>query len=425
MRDTLAVGANPRRGPADDRWSSVANGAHAVSDAAHSSTNWLGRIFGHPSAPGVALALATLAALVVSNSALAPRYSAIVDMPVAVRFGDLLTLNKPLVIWVNDLWMAVFFLLVGLEIKREFIEGELADRRQAVLPAIAALGGMAVPSLIYAALNFRDPVALQGWAIPAATDIAFAVGIVILLGSRVPPSLKIFLMAVAIFDDLGAIVVIALFYTADLSLLMLAAALIGIGVLTLLNRLGVARRDVYLVVGLLVWLAVLKSGVHATLAGVAVALAVPMRTARGHTPAHDLEHALHPWVAFFVLPMFAFTNAGVSLQGVSLGTLVEGIPLGIAAGLVVGKTVGIHGTVALMVRQGWAAWPSGSTPRQCLGVAVLCGIGFTMSLFIGGLAFAGMGGGHDTRVKLGVLVGSLVAGLAGTAILVTARRQAA
>ncbi len=379
-------------------------------------------MFAHPSAPGIVLALATVAALVVSNSEWSPLYHAIVDMPVRVQIGSLLTLHKPLVIWVNDLWMAVFFLYIGLEIKREFFEGDLADRRQALLPAVAAVGGMAVPALIYSALNFRDEVALHGWAIPAATDIAFAVGIVILLGTRVPPSLKVFLTAVAIFDDLGAIVVIALFYTADLSLTMLAAAAIGIGLMTLLNRLGVVRADIYMVVGLLVWVAVLKSGVHATLAGVAIALAVPMHGERGRTPALDLEHALHPWVAFLVLPMFAFTNAGVSLADVSLGTLFSGIPLGIAAGLVVGKATGIFGTVALMVRRGWATWPNGATPRQCLGVAVLCGIGFTMSLFIGGLAFAGLEGDYDTSVKLGVLFGSLVSGIAGTVILVTASR---
>jgi NhaA family Na+:H+ antiporter len=387
--------------------------------------SWPARVFGHPSAPGIVLALATVAALVVSNSGWAALYRAIVEMPGQVQIGSFLTLSKPMVIWVNDLWMAVFFLYVGLEIKRELVEGDLADRRQALLPAVAAVGGMALPALIYAGLNFGDAVALKGWAIPAATDIAFAVGIVILLGSRVPASLRVFLTAVAIFDDLGAIVVIAIFYTAELSLLMLAVALAGVAVLTLLNRFGVVRADVYVVVGLLVWVAVLKSGVHATLAGIAVALAVPMRGPGGRTPALDLEHALHPWVAFAVLPLFAFTNAGLSLADLSLDTLFAGIPLGIAAGLVFGKTAGIFGTVSLMVRRGWAAWPSGTTPRQCLGVAVLCGIGFTMSLFIGGLAFTGLEGDYATYVKLGVLAGSLISGIVGTAIVVTARREPA
>jgi len=396
-----------------------------MTDLAQSPRSWAGRLFGHPSAPGIALALATVVALAVANSGLAALYHAIVEMPVQVQFGRLLQLHKPLVVWVNDLWMAVFFLAIGLEIKREFIAGELADRRQALLPAVAAAGGMAVPALIYATLNWSDPAALHGWAIPAATDIAFAVGIVTLLGARVPPSLKVFLTAVAIFDDLGAIVVIALFYTADLSLTMLAAAGLGIAVLALCNRAGVRRADVYLVVGLLVWLAVLKSGVHATLAGVVTALAVPLSDGRGGSPAGSLEHALHPWVAFFVLPMFAFTNAGVALAGVGWDTLAGGIPLGIVLGLVGGKTVGIYGSVALMVRRGWAAWPRGATPRQCLGVAVLCGIGFTMSLFIGGLAFAGLEGDYDTRVKLGVLLGSLVAALGGCAILLTAPPPAA
>ena len=381
------------------------------------------RFFAHESAAGIVLAIAAMAALIISNSPWHPMYEALVQIPGEVRLGEWVLLAKPLVVWINDLWMAVFFLLVGLEIKREFVEGELGDRRQAMLPAVAALGGMAVPALIYSLCNLGDAVALRGWAIPAATDIAFAIGIVMLLGPRVPTSLKIFLTAVAIIDDLGAIVVIALFYTDHLSLPMLMGAGLGVLVLVLLNRARVMRVDVYLAVGLAVWLCVLKSGVHPTLAGVVTALAIPMRAPDGRSPAQDLEHALHPWVAFVVLPVFAFTNAGVALTGVNPATLFQGIPLGIALGLVAGKAVGVFGSLSLMVRGGWANRPAGATWLQCFGVAVLCGIGFTMSLFIGGLAFAGLDPGYELRVKLGVLSGSVLSGLLGTAILMAAYRR--
>ncbi len=382
------------------------------------------RFFAHESAAGMVLAIAALAALILSNSPWHPVYEALVQAHGEVRLmDDWLVLAKPLVVWVNDLWMAVFFLLVGLEIKREFVEGELGDRRQAMLPAVAALGGMAMPALIYSLCNLGDPVALRGWAIPAATDIAFAIGIVMLLGPRVPTSLKIFLTAVAIIDDLGAIVVIALFYTDHLSLPMLAGAGLGVLMLALLNRARVTRVDVYLVVGLILWLCVLKSGVHATLAGVITALAIPMRASDGRSPAQDLEHALHPWVAFVVLPVFAFTNAGVALAGVNPALLLQGIPMGVALGLVLGKATGVFGSLALMVRCGWVNRPAGATWLQCFGVAVLCGIGFTMSLFIGGLAFAGLDTGYELGVKLGVLSGSALAALIGTAILVIAHRR--
>lgn len=340
------------------------------------------------------------------------------SFPGEVRIGgDALVLSKPLILWVNDLWMAVFFFLVGLEIKREFVEGELSGPGQLVLPAAAALGGMVVPALIYAALNAGDAQALRGWAIPAATDIAFALGIVMLLGSRVPTSLKVFLTAVAIIDDLGAIVVIALFYTQKLSVTMLVGALTCTAVLWALNRARVMRVDVYVAVGLVMWVLVLKSGVHATLAGVITALAIPMRNPQGHSPLQAAEHGLHPWVAFLVLPMFAFSNAGVVLAGVSWQTLLAPVPLGIAMGLVVGKAVGVYGVATLVVRMGWARAPAGATARQLFGVSVLCGIGFTMSLFIGGLAFAGFDPVFEMHLKLGVLGGSLVSGLLGTLIL--------
>lgn len=386
----------------------------------------LKRFLGAESAGGIVLALAAALALIISNSPWGESYEALRQLPGELRIGgDALVLAKPLVVWVNDLWMAVFFFLVGLEIKREFVEGELASRAQAVLPAVAALGGMLVPALIFYALNHGDAVAARGWAIPAATDIAFALGVLLLLGDRVPTSLKVFLTAVAIIDDLGAIVVIALFYTEQLSLPMLLGAA-GCGlILWGLNRSGQRRVEAYVLVGLVMWLFVLKSGVHATLAGVLTALAVPMRDADGDSPLQSVEHGLHPWVAFGILPVFAFFNAGVSLQGVSLSTLLQAVPMGIALGLVLGKTVGILGSIALMVSLGWAQRPSGANWTQCLGMALLCGIGFTMSLFIGGLAFAGQGPGYDQQVKLGVLSGSLLAALLGTVVLLAAGRPAA
>ena len=384
--------------------------------------NSIRRFIASESAGGVVLALAAAIALVISNSPWHEAYQRFVNLPGELRIGgDLLVLSKPLLLWVNDLWMAVFFFLVGLEIKREMLAGELASARQALLPAGAAIGGMAVPALIYAAINLRDPVALHGWAIPAATDIAFALGILMLLGSRVPASLKVFLTAVAIIDDLGAIVVIAFFYTADVSLAMLGAALAGGVVLFLMNRSRVTSVGPYVVVGLVIWVCVLKSGVHATLAGVATALAIPLRGAGeghdGHSPLEATEHALHPWVAFAVLPMFAFANAGVSLQGVSFSTLAQTVPLGIAAGLVIGKAIGVFGASWLLIRLAGAELPAGASTRQFFGVCVLCGVGFTMSLFIGALAFEGRGGDYETQVKLGVLCGSLIAGVVGTLLL--------
>ena len=382
------------------------------------------RFFAQESAPGIVLALAALAALLVSNSPWGAWYQFFLSIPGQVLIGDqALVLSKPLVVWVNDLWMAVFFFLVGLEIKREFLKGELSGPGQLLLPAVAALGGMLMPALIYTAINWGDSTALRGWAIPAATDIAFALGIVALLGSRVPVSLKVFLTAVAIIDDLGAIVVIALFYTANLSWPMLAGALLSGAVLFVLNRLRITRVDVYIVVGLLMWVCVLKSGVHATLAGVITALAIPMRDARGQSPLASIEHGLHPWVAFGVLPMFAFTNAGVVLDGVSFSTLMSPVPLGIGLGLVAGKAIGVFGAAILMVRSGLAQAPAHASTLQLLGVSMLCGIGFTMSLFIGGLAFAGLGPQFELQLKLGVLGGSLVAGVLGTWLLRTQHRS--
>ena len=368
---------------------------------------------------GVVLALAAALALLVSNSPWRDSYEAFRHWNGELRVGgDWLVLSKSLLHWVNDLWMAVFFFLVGLEIKREMLKGELASFSQALLPAGAAVGGMLVPALIYTGINWGDPIALRGWAIPAATDIAFALGILILLGSRVPASLKVFLTAVAIIDDLGAILIIAFFYTDQLSLSALAGAGVGAGVLLLLNRLRVMAIGPYVAVGLVIWVLVYKSGIHATLAGVITALAIPLAADDSGSPLERAEHALQPWVAFAVLPMFAFANAGVSLQGVTLATLSDSVPLGIAAGLVLGKAVGVFGASWLLIRLAGANLPADASLGQFLGVCVLCGVGFTMSLFIGGLAFDGQGADYDTQLKIGVLVGSLLAGLIGSAVLV-------
>jgi len=359
--------------------------------------------------------------LLVSNSGWGDVYHAFLMWPGEVRLGgDWLVLSKPLLNWVNDLWMAVFFFLVGLEIKRELLQGELASIRQALLPMVAALGGMALPALIYVAINASDPVTLKGWAIPAATDIAFALGILALLGSRVPVSLKVFLTAVAIMDDLGAILIIAFFYTSQLSLMALAGAAVGVLALLLLNRARVMAVGPYVAVGLVVWVFVYESGVHATLAGVATALAIPLTGgAGGHasSPLRRAEHALQPWVAFFVLPVFAFVNAGVSLREFELADLFAPVPLGISAGLLLGKTMGVMGAVWLLVRFAGASLPAGANWRKMFGVSVLCGVGFTMSLFIGSLAFTGGVGDYQTQVKLGVLCGSLLSGALGALIL--------
>ena len=382
------------------------------------------RFIASESSGGIVLAVAASCALVISNSPLAPLYRGFIALTGEIRVGGgAVVLSGPLSFWVNDLWMAVFFFLVGLEIKREVLAGELASVNRAALPLVAALGGMAAPALIYAALNWTDPVALRGWAIPTATDIAFALGILLLLGRRVPVSLKVFLTAVAIIDDLGAIVVIAAFYTDHLALPMLFAAGGAVLVLFVLNRAGVRSLVPYALVGLVMWYFVLKSGIHPTLAGVVTALAVPLADRRGGTPLEDAEHALHPWVAFAVLPMFAFVNAGVDLQGLSIDTLAGGIPLGIGLGLVAGKAVGVFGASWLLIRATGERLPAGADWRQFAGVCVLAGIGFTMSLFIGGLAFDDPA--LSTQVKLGVLGGSVLAGTLGVLVLTRAARRTA
>ena len=372
----------------------------------------------HESAGGVLLALAAVAALALANSPLAFLYDAFLDTPVEVRAGTL-HIAKPLLLWINDGLMALFFFLVGLEIKREVIEGELSEVRQVMLPAFAAVGGMAVPAAIYAAINVGDPVALAGWAIPAATDIAFALGVLSLLGKRVPVGLKMFLLTLAILDDLGAIVIIALFYAGDLAPASLAVAAAALVALFTLNRFNVTRLAPYLFVGLVLWVSVLKSGVHATLAGVALAFFIPLWSNGDGSQSllRRLEQDLRPLVVFAILPLFAFANAGVSLHGVGLATLIAPVPLGIAAGLLVGKTIGVFAASWLVVQFGFARLPEGADWRAMFGVAVLCGIGFTMSLFIAGLAFEGAGSEYVVQTRLGVLLGSLAAAVIGLTIL--------
>lgn len=372
--------------------------------------------FQHEAAGGIVLMAAAVLALTLDNSPLSALYDALLGTPVVVQIGAL-AINKPLLLWINDGLMAVFFFLVGLEIKREIIEGRLSSWDKASLPIIAAIGGMLVPALIYIGLNAGDPEALRGWAIPAATDIAFALGVLALLGSRVPPALKVFLLALAIIDDLGAIIIIALFYTSELSVSVLVIAAVGMAVLGYLNMRGVTRLSPYLVTGLIIWVCVLKSGVHATLAGVIIALFIPLRAvdSEGHSPLKKVEHGLAPWVAFGVMPVFAFANAGVSLGGLSPSDLLAGIPLGIAAGLFIGKQIGILGFVWAGVKLGIARLPDGVSWLQVYGVSLLAGIGFTMSLFIGTLAFADPA--HAAAVRIGVLTGSILSGLLGYAVL--------
>ncbi len=383
------------------------------------------QFIGSQSLGGVLLAAAALAALAFSNSPWQGAYHRFLQIPIELRVGtDWLVLAKPLLVWINDLWMAVFFFLVGLEIKRELLQGDLAKPAQMLLPAGAALGGMVVPALIYAAINWGDAIALRGWGIPMATDIAFALGILILLGPSVPASLKVFLTAVAIIDDLGAIIVIAIFYTTDLSFGMLMAACAGGFLLVVLNRIGLKAIGPFVVVGLLVWVCVLKSGVHATLAGVVTALAIPISDGKGGSPLARAEHSVQPWVAFLVLPMFAFANAGVALGGVGPEVFAQTVPLGIVAGLVLGKAVGVFGASWVLIRFGPAQLPALATWVQFFGVCVLCGVGFTMSLFIGSLAFEEADPSYMVQVKMGVLAASLVSATVGAALLLAQGRTA-
>ncbi|NWD24430.1 Na+/H+ antiporter NhaA [Pseudomonas yamanorum] len=381
------------------------------------------RFFQLEAASGLLLIAAAALALIINNSPLSHLYASFLDVPVVAQIGAL-KIAKPALLWINDGLMALFFLLIGLEVKRELLDGQLSKPSQVVLPGAAAIGGMVVPALIYWALNKDNPAALGGWAIPMATDIAFALGVLALLGKRVPVSLKLFLMTLAIIDDLGAIIVIALFYSADLSGASLAGAAACLIALIAMNRLGVVKLGPYMIVGLILWVCVLKSGVHATLAGVTLAFCIPLRTKNAEpSPLLTLEHALHPWVAYAILPLFAFANAGVSLAGVNLESFTHHVPMGIAAGLLLGKTVGVLGFTWVMVKTGLAALPAGANWGQVLGVAILCGIGFTMSLFVGSLAFLPGSSEYAGMDRMGILTGSILAALIGYAVTAMASRK--
>lgn len=367
-------------------------------------------------AGGLLLLLAAAVAIVMRNSDYAGLYDLLQNFPMTFGLGAY-SLTKPAVLWINDGLMAIFFLLVGLEIKREILEGQLSSRDQITLPVVAAAAGMVVPALVYVFFNIDTPETLSGWAIPAATDIAFALCLFSLVGSRAPLSLKVLLTAIAVVDDMGAIVIIALFYTAELSLAYLLGAAVCLALLIILNRSGQMRLWPYLLVGAFLWFFVFKSGLHATIAGVLAALTIPLRTRSPEqvSPLKRLEHGLHPWVAFAILPIFAFANAGVDLQGLSMDLLLEPLPLGIAAGLFIGKQIGIFGSCWLLIKMGWARMPYNAGWGSLYGMAILCGVGFTMSLFIGGLAFSTPL--YLNEVRLGILVGSLVSSLAGVAVL--------
>jgi len=362
--------------------------------------------------------LAAILAVVLANSPMQSYYDMFIGTPVEVRIGGL-EIAKPLLLWINDGLMAVFFFLVGLELKRELIEGELSDPRSIILPGVGAIGGMLIPALIYVALNLNDQSALSGWAIPAATDIAFALGVLTLLGDRVPPSIKIFLTSLAIFDDIGAILIIALFYTAKISLPSLLIVALCVFVLAVLNRRNVEGKSLYITIGIIMWVAMLKSGVHATLAGVITAMFIPMRSTANpdYSPLQDMEHDLHSVVAFFILPVFAFANAGITLTNVGMEHYFHSVPLGIALGLFVGKQVGIFGICWIAIKLGLSRMPDGMDWASLYGTAVLCGIGFTMSLFIGSLAFEETGVSQVFDERMGIILGSVASGVLGYWVL--------
>ncbi|TRC42514.1 Na+/H+ antiporter NhaA [Mannheimia haemolytica] len=373
---------------------------------------------------GVLLLVFAFAAIVCANTSLSDFYFEFLQTIVSVQFGEF-ALNKPLLLWVNDGLMAVFFTLVGLEVKKELFEGSLSSYKKAIFPAIAAVGGMIVPAIIYWAINQNHPEYHNGWAIPMATDIAFAVGIVALLGTRVPLALKAFLLALAIIDDLGAIVVIAIFYSQEISVQALTIAAIAIIGLVLLNRFKVTSLCAYLVVGLVLWTSVLKSGVHATLAGVIIGFCVPLKGKHGERPAEELEHILAPWCAYMILPIFAFANASVYLLEMGMEQLSSPLPLGIALGLIIGKTLGVFGFSYLAVLFRLASLPQGVNFKQIFAIAVLCGIGFTMSMFLASLAFDVSEAGESITAlaRLGILLGSAVSAILGYTLLRMATKQ--
>ncbi len=363
-------------------------------------------------AGGLLLIIAAIVALIMANTPLQGAYQQFLTIPVSIKISDF-GLDKPLILWINDFLMAIFFLVVGLEVKRELLEGSLAGRDKAIFPAIAALGGMIVPALIYLLFNGGNEITQQGWAIPAATDIAFALGVMALLVKRVPTELKVFLLALAIIDDLGVIVIIAFFYTSSVSMIALGLAALCIAILVTMNWRKVENTAAYLVIGLILWVCILKSGVHATLAGVIVGFLIPLRGTNQTKPSEELEHVLHPWVVYLILPIFAFANSGVQLQGITFDGLLSPLPLGVAAGLVLGKPIGIFLFSWISVKLGFAKLPESINLKQVFAVSVLCGIGFTMSIFITGLAFDGIDEVYSTYSRLGILIGSTVAAVLG------------
>ncbi len=380
----------------------------------------VGKFLKNESTSGLILIFVTILALIFSNTFLSDFYNTFLHTKIVFKVGDYLDISKPLILWVNDGLMAIFFLHIGLEIKRELLLGHLSSFSKISLPLIAAAGGMAIPALTFILFNSTDEFAMKGWAIPTATDIAFALGILSLLGNRIPTSLKIFLMALAIFDDLGAILIIAFFYTDDLSVLSILFASAAVFILFIMNRLHVVSLGVYLIVGIIMWICVLKSGVHATLAGIILAFTIPLNAINENrkrvSPAKTLEHFIHNWVAYLILPVFAFVNAGIDLRDMSIEKISEPVSLGIIFGLFIGKQLGVLSFVYFAVKLKLAKLPRCVTWRQMYGVAVLTGIGFTMSLFIDSLAY------NDSNVffytdKLGILIGSLLSGILGYLIL--------
>lgn len=367
-------------------------------------------------AAGIFLGLSAILAIIIKNSSIHDYYDYILNVPIILQAGSF-AINKPFLLWINDGLMAVFFLLIGLEIKREILEGQLSSKEQIILPMVGALGGLTVPALIYIYCNWGDANALNGWAIPAATDIAFALGVMTLLGKRVPESLKVCLVAIAILDDLAAILIIALFYTASLAYIPLVFAVLATIVLYLMNQCGVTKMTPYILVGAFLWVCVLKSGIHATLAGIVIALSIPLKAKNtaGHSPAISLEHKLHPWVAYLILPVFAFANAGVSLKGLSIDHLLHPITPGIALGLFFGKQIGIMLFTALCTTARICKLTKNIKWMQYYGMSLITGIGFTMSLFIGTLAFNDMD--NQAFVRLGVILGSVLSGVLGYILL--------
>lgn len=379
---------------------------------------FIGRFLQLEASGGILLMIAAVIALVLANTPLQPYYALLIDTPVEIRVGSF-EIAKPLLLWINDGLMAIFFFLVGLELKRELLEGELSERSKIILPAVGAVGGMAIPALIYTLINAGDPIAMKGWAIPAATDIAFALGILSLLGSKVPRSIKVFLTSLAIFDDIGAILIIAIFYTEKIALGALLVVALCVAVLFYVNSRRVESRTTYILIGVVMWVAMIKSGVHATLTGVILAMFIPMRSwvEEGYSPLRNIEHDLHAAVAYIILPLFAFANAGIAVTGIGLDDILNGVPLGIGMGLFFGKQLGIFGLVWLAVTLKLTRLPEDISWGSLYGAAALCGVGFTMSLFIGSLAFEETGINLLFDERLGIIIGSLASGLLGYIIL--------